>query len=579
MSFFIGLNIQIALGDMPSQSGGGNFTNGKTSAAKMDALLDAGGKMPRVSLYPGYYYKNGSPSPSIIDDEMRELHSRGLTPMILFEFYHDYTAPPRTYQAWYDIGVAFAQRFRPGSSWNIENGHDSSWGIQVYSAINEPDIHAEGTGIDYSDYHDMLEGLADGVHSVDGELEVIPGGFARENSHSDHDLRGYGPAIADLLNDGTLAGIDLHVYNDIIYAPIVRSNGSCTFSHSPQRDFEEVKEGSGITRDINFYSTEYSFKNNTQGISDDLAAKRMLTCMWAIHGVVKDNGERATQFALMWNIYNTEADDPTYGKCTQLAPWTPIAPGKTVQLVHELSAGMEFTALDPNGDGDFVLEGDGKKMWVWQNYPNWSDINGTSYTIDGIPADVDTLYVYRYNSWDAPCKTVDVTGDSMTLYDLNQKETYMFLAYTDGVPTPPPPPGPTPDLSGWWYLKNKATSHWLDTGSGGDVQGKSSFSTGDDRKWRFVESGSFYNVDNQKPGRGVLDTGSNNAVKWKATEPVTTDDDKLWEVIAVDADANEYRIRNKKAGREYLECSGSGTIQWNTGGTGDETVWILSTDF
>ena len=71
--------------------------------------------------------------------------------------------------------------------------------MTVYTAINESDVQAT---IPQQAYHDALAGLADGVHAVNKTLRVVPGGFATCNSHGDAKLRGYGPAIADLLEHG-----------------------------------------------------------------------------------------------------------------------------------------------------------------------------------------------------------------------------------------------------------------------------------------------------------------------------------------------------------------------------------------
>src|SRR6185295_3699397 len=210
------------------------------------------------------------------------------------------------------------------------------------------------------------------------------------------------------------------------FAPIVAGSGNDTFDYSPQSDFDDIKSASGITRDINFYSTEFNFKNEpSQGINENLAAKRFLTCIWANLGVVKNDGHTlARQFVFPYTIFDT--DDLTYSLNTQLSPWVPRARATTLQLVLDKSAGMEFVSLDPKGRGEFILNGSNKKMWVWQNYSSWSSIAGTSYNVTGIPAGATKLEVYGWNGLRQPA--IALSGQtSYNVTGLSAKETYMFL--------------------------------------------------------------------------------------------------------------------------------------------------------
>jgi len=129
----------------------------------------------------------------------------------------------------------------PGGSLRMANGAQNGivgWGVTTYSAINEPDVLAS---IPRGDYHDALAGLSDGVHSVKTELRVVPGGFATCNSAADATLRGYGPAIADLLEDGHLDGIDLHTYYHSRWFPLTRDR-----YFSAQGCFDRVKAALGL---------------------------------------------------------------------------------------------------------------------------------------------------------------------------------------------------------------------------------------------------------------------------------------------------------------------------------------------
>jgi len=424
----------------PGISGSGNFMDGGVSAAiitQFDVLNAAGAHAIRMNVYPNNYYSKDGPTPAKLDAQVLMAHERGVqTITILFEYagqyqkLQEFAAHLGDAGKWQAIGHDFAQRFAPNSAFLLAHGiHD--WGITIYAAMNEPD--EEGnlsqriplTGP--SSYVSTLEGLADGVHSVDPGLAVVAGGFGSENSAGSHTLQGYGRAIAPLLNEGKLDGIDLHTYNDILYAPIIGKDGKVSFNYSAQAAFDNVKKACGITRDINFYCTEYNFKRGVQGIDDNLAAKRLLTCIWANLGVVKADGHTpATKLALIWNLFGNAEKEYGLTAHDKTQAWNPFATGKTFELVMNLTSGMAFTWLDPRDKGEFTLAGNGKMLWVWQNYETFSSIHGTQYTVNNIPAWTKSLQVY---GWDGLRKTIELHGEASLMIDgLNERETYMFLA-------------------------------------------------------------------------------------------------------------------------------------------------------
>jgi hypothetical protein len=428
--------------DPPEISGGGNFTTGddeKVAQSQFAALRSAGAQAIRLSVYPYNYFDGEKPVLDKMNQQILEVYKGGVKKMLLqFEFDASYPkhgdAPNQIgdYDKWFQIGQAFAGRYSPNSAWLKSQGI-IDWGITIFEAFNEPDdapvthmLPISGP----SSYYTSLKGLADGVHSVDPKLAVIPGGFAKPDMSRDFTMQGYGPALAPLWNDGTLDGIDLHIYNDIKYAPIIGTDGSPTPDFAPQVLFDEVKKACHITRDINFYTTEYNFKANEQGIDEDLAAKRLLTCIWANLGVVKNDGKTpATQLALVWNLFNTTEKDKTYGVNSLLDPWTPTARGKTFQMVMSLTAGMNFTSLDPKGRGEFVLEGQGKKLWIWQNYQHWTNVPGSSFSVTDIPGTATKLDVY---DWSGLQKSYPLSAqNTYTVTDLKPNETFMFLASSD----------------------------------------------------------------------------------------------------------------------------------------------------
>ncbi|MCA6361824.1 MAG: T9SS type A sorting domain-containing protein [Bacteroidetes bacterium] len=439
-SFAIAIQLTAVCQPLQFRTGGGNLNNGlfnSTNIQYISILENSGAKMTRVNLYPYDYWDfvNNVPETNYADSLLLYLASKNIRVVLLFEHYVYFVSlgqPLGTYSKWQQIGSAFANRYKPGSAFFTSNGYPN-YGIEYYTAINEPDIGlympktiADGP----ENYHDALEGLADGVHSVDSSLKVIPGGFASENSAGSHTLNGFGTAIADLFNNGKLYGIDLHTYNDVSYAPILKWDNTNHVEFMAFHDFTQVKASCGITANIKFCATEFSFKENTQGINDTLAAKRLLTCIWGNLGaVLNDSVSSATEYALTWNLYNTLTVDPVYGMCITQTPYQPTLKGKTFKLVMDLSKDMDFTHLDPFNRGEYILQDTIKKMWVFQNYNMLSSIYGSTYTISQIPASTAYLQVYDWSGLRATIPNLNYS--SYTFTNLNVNETYMFVATSD----------------------------------------------------------------------------------------------------------------------------------------------------
>ena len=420
------------IADPAALLGSGNFTNGGagTREATQYAVLNAALlRSCRLNEYPGTYFdvNKGVATPARLDAAVLQAHKFGVTPVILFEFYGSYSPGIAKYD-WNAIGHAFADRFRPNSSWWTNQGI-RDFGVSLFQAVNEPD---GGKGLALQDYHDALKNLADGVHSVDKDLRVIPGGFMTANSASSYTLKGFGLAISDLLNDGTLDGIDLHTYNGR-WAP-VRPN-----RHSSQHDFDAIKKACNITRNIHFYTTEFNYQRseNEDGtapdydLGEDAAARFFLTSIWDQLGVVDADNHPVCKLALAWNLFDLTSKEKNYGLSIQLDPWEPTRRAQILRTVAELSSGMSFDSLDPRGTGVFVLSGNQRKLWVWQDRAHYSTITGTSFEVRGIRAGSTKLEVY---GWDGPRASVALQGQaSYTFHDLPGDETYMFLA-SSGAP-------------------------------------------------------------------------------------------------------------------------------------------------
>lgn len=402
--------------------GGGNLVThlaGSPAAAQMyQALHGAGARMGRMNSY-GWRTLDRKPTPADFDAAMLEAHRNGITPVILLEYEGSYQNlnPPQpigSYHDWFVAGQAMARRFRPDGEWGRENGI-AGWGARIFTAVNEPDVQAT---IPRKAYHDAMAGLADGVHSVDRALKVVPGGFATCNSHGDATLRGYGPAIADLLEDGRLDGIDLHTYYNDRWYPMTRGR-----AFSAQTCFDRVKQAMGLKRDTRFYATEFNVARAGEWEDPKLAAKLFLTAFWDQVGVVGNGGHApVTVLAFPWNLGDTlRIDGPQYAMAAGEKPWLPEERSVVLQNILQLAGEMTVTSID-KPRGLTMLAGRDADLIVWQNLPGWTDRPGSTLEL-ALPDWARTIEVW---AWDGLYRRASARGEQYVLDGLRENETYMI---------------------------------------------------------------------------------------------------------------------------------------------------------
>ena len=407
---------------IPSRMGGGNIMLGsdlQQAERQFRALRAAGVGMCRFPVGKNDYWAQpeGRPSPERHDALVLAAHRHGVRPIMLFEFYTRWHGEIGDQEQWRQVGRAYAQRFRPNSPFLKEHGIED-WGIDFFAAVNEPMWRDNNpTPIAPAAYAAALEGLADGVHEVDPQLRVSPGGYIEGFLFQNKNP--YIKAVAPLFNSGKLYAVGIHRYWDVDWVPM---EGNYRFSL--QNQFDQVKRNAGITADVRFYTDEVNFKKRK--VTEEQAAVGFLTALWDALGVVGDRGQPVAEFVFPWNIFHTTERDEHYGLCTQLDPWTPNARGEVLQLVTRLTQGLDFVALAPRDRGELILEGGGRKLWVWQNRPHWTDRPGNNYTITDLPADARRLEIY---GWDGLRRSIDLAGQtSLTLDGVTENETLMFLA-------------------------------------------------------------------------------------------------------------------------------------------------------
>ncbi len=407
---------QVTTEDLASMIGSGNTgvrSPRSVTISRFKVLNEVGVKWTRTVLYPKPDYWSGpglTPNPSVLDEFMLEAYKHGIQPMLLFA-HNGKWATIGDYQKWYDTGFAFADRFKPNSSWLISQGI-KNWGIQVYSAVNEPSVVDFLPITGKESYYSLLEGLADGVHAADSSLKVIPGGLVSRGNGFGNYLK----SIAPLFNNGKLDGLDLHKYSNWRQV-------NNRFKWSAQSSFENAKRESGITADINYYCTEFNSKGNN--MTEPEAAKLFLTVAWDQLGVVGKSGQGVTQFALPWSLLHTSSDYPAFGMVRNVETAELAPRAKVLKLMLELSQGMKFIFRDPKETGVYILEGNNKKIWVWQNLKKWTNEPGTTFKITGIPQSATELKVY---GWDGLRNTYSLYNQtSYNVSNLSDQETYMFV--------------------------------------------------------------------------------------------------------------------------------------------------------
>ncbi len=409
-----------------------NNVSGRANAV-MNAMNSAGLNVARIGTSYNRNNTNGE-----MDSYILAVKAHNLTPYLLVEYYGYYgdiaNGTGNIYNYWRALGQNIATRYQPNSAWLKSQGI-SNWGITCYSAINEPDIPIDGQGqpidlsrgIPLNDYYGAIQGFADGIHAVNSGLKVIPGGFARPNAYGDGTGGGYISKLAPLFNNGTLDGVDLHLY----------SGGAPSGDYGPMALFRSVKNNSGISADINHYCTEFNYDDNSQ--TPQKQAEWELSFIWA-HLGVGGNGQNGlsnlkSQVELAFDI-GTLSSQAKWGLTQSFNPWVPTVPGQTMQFVAQQSAGMHFSDIQPWNYGYYVLDGNNssKRMWVVENHTGWAWGNPrSSFTCSGIPTGTTQLLVYGWDGFNGPRQTIPVASgtSSVTVNNLGN-ECYMIVAAPPG---------------------------------------------------------------------------------------------------------------------------------------------------
>ncbi|MEM8736891.1 MAG: hypothetical protein AAGG38_00205 [Planctomycetota bacterium] len=416
--------------------------NGGIGYQRWNVIDLAGVGMGRVAPKISDYYPNGYNSSivaSVMDGYVRECYRRDITPVFLGNI--NDSGPSVGYGKWKTFGQTVASRYRPGSNWNINNGHGKDWGIRYYMAVNEPRSSWIPDNFTPQQYKVAVEGFADGVRAADSTLLVGPGGFTEISLRYNNNE--FIPTLTPLFQDGTLDFVMIHRYWGGV--PID------DYTWSLQNQFEQIKDQYNIPESVKFATDEFNTRGNDANgnLAQERIAKDYLTAAWDALGVIDDAGQPCSEFVLTYNVGMLQSEERDHGLWLNYNPITFNRRGKVFQMLAHLTKGLEFIYNDPKGTGQYRLTGNGKTMWVWQNRVGWSSLSpSTSYQIKNIPAGTTEIKVYRYNSWkqsggsagsEVPFKTISISGQkTRTIGGLPNNETLMFIgnAVTPGYTTP-----------------------------------------------------------------------------------------------------------------------------------------------
>lgn len=124
-------------------------------------------------------------------------------------------------------------------------------------------------------------------------------------------------------------------------------------------------------------------------------------------------------------------------------------------------------------------------------------------------------------------------------------------------------------VSGVTYkIRNATTGLYLDSGDAGQLTLEPA-SSYDDQLWTLTEQQpGYFTIGNVRSGRSYLDTDPGGTVLWNTG---WVGDDSLWSIQSA---TGGFRLDNKSSGRGYLYATGN-TVAWNTGATGADTRWVL----
>lgn len=162
-------------------------------------------------------------------------------------------------------------------------------------------------------------------------------------------------------------------------------------------------------------------------ITEEQAAPVFLTALWDTLGVVDLQGNPANQLALPWNLFNSNVSDADFGMANGTSPYVPTLRAQVLALVLQVAGDLTVVASDPEASGVLHATSSdamapGSEVFVWQNRPWWSNMAGSSFSLN-CRAATSTVNIY---TWQGLWKTLTASAMPMQLTGLPTNTTLMF---------------------------------------------------------------------------------------------------------------------------------------------------------
>ena len=371
-----------------------------------------------------------------IENEMKLAHANGTTPVVKFIFLPRFeNGRDLTDVKWFEVGKAFAERYRIGSQWN-KNNTSSSFGCRRWMILNEIDGPWYHVGKDKSpenteslqkfmnQYRNANRAFAQGVRASDPSAEVYLGplatGWVTEGSFRAEE---WVKAAADLLKStGTdrIDGFGLHTY------PTTALSGQPGFQRKmdPQVQYNDIIAHAGLQSvSPKLYTTEAGVEQNdallannavvnlSQGLDQQVPGQLFLASLWN-HLSVKHvsgprDGQLANEFTLAFSPFDIQrgqwvsmATDARW-HLKNNGTFAPNSRGLVYQLITQLTKNVRITKVIRNS-GTVQVEGrglGGQRLYVRAHYPGDPYPNSNTWSV-WAPPNTSRIQTFYWNSVD-----------------------------------------------------------------------------------------------------------------------------------------------------------------------------------
>ena len=344
---------------------------------------------------------------------------------------------------WFELGRAFAARYRVDSDWNLANT-GPGYGIRRWMILNEidapwyhpgysngrivdPQTHTKSLNDALAQYRKANADFAAGVRASDPAADVFLGPLATgwvDESYPYQAGRWITEARDLLLSRGPerLDGFGFHSY------PSTRLTDQDGFHRrmDPQWQYDRAIQQAGLwSVSPSFYTTEIGVqvadidgpgpgprfrgaRTTLPAEEQVLPAQLMLPLIWNNLAVRHSSGPRWSQpanvftsvfspFSINRGNWVSLAEDARW-HLTLNNTFSPNSRGRVYQLVSQLGAGMSITRVARSADNaELTAEGGGKTLHVRMHYPDDPYTDRTSWAL-WVPPQTRRAQVFYWDS-------------------------------------------------------------------------------------------------------------------------------------------------------------------------------------